>query len=190
MKKILLMALLATFSTVSFAQKFAHVNAQELLQLMPEMDKVREDIDAIVKENQEVMKSMYEEYQSKVQQYQAKAATWTASIKESKEKELVEMQQRIEETQQSMQQEMQQIQEKLTAPVYEKVMQAIQKIGKDGAYTCIFPVAGLLYVDPTQSTDLTPDLRKVLNIPEGRTLESLQKELMAKQQAAEAAAAR
>lgn len=182
MKKILLMAVLATLSTVSFAQKFAHVNAQELLQLMPEMDKVRSDMDAIVKENQEVMKSMYEEYQSKAQQYQAKAATWTPSIKESKEKELVEMQQRLEETQQSMQQEMQQIQEKLTAPVYEKVMQAIQKVGKEGGYIYVFPAIGLLYVDTAQSTDLTPSLRTVLGIPEGRTLESLQKELAAKQQ--------
>jgi len=184
MKKILLIAILATLSTASFAQKFAHVNANELLQLMPEMDKVRADIEAIAKENQDVMKSMYDEYQSKAQQYQAKASTWTPSIKESKEKELVEMQQRLEETQQSMQQEMQQIQEKLTAPVYEKVMQAIQKAGKEGGYLCVFPSISLLYVDSAQCTDLTPTLRTALNIPEGRTLESLQKEIMAKQQAA------
>ena len=36
-----------------------------------------------------------------------------------------------------------------------------------------------LYIDPAQSTDLTPAARKALSIPEDRTMESLQKELQA-----------
>lgn len=184
MKKILVAAALAMISTLSFAQKIAYVNAQELLQLVPEMDKVRTDMDAIVKENQEVMKSMYDEYQAKVQQYQAKAASWTAAIKESKEKEIVDMQTRLEQTQQSMQQEMQEIESKMTAPIYEKVQTAIKKAGEAGGYALVLPAVGLLYVDNAQCTDLTPALRKELGIPEGRTLETLQQELQAKQAAA------
>jgi hypothetical protein len=42
-----------------------------------------------------------------------------------------------------------------------------------------------LYVDPEQMIDLTPEARVVLNIPEGRTMETLQAELMAKAQAAQ-----
>ena len=38
-------------------------------------------------------------------------------------------------------------------------------------------------------TDLTPEARKVLNIPEGRTLESLQAELQAQAQQTQAATA-
>jgi predicted kinase len=37
----------------------------------------------------------------------------------------------------------------------------------------------VIYVDATQSTDLTVEARKVLGIPEGRTLETLQQELQA-----------
>jgi hypothetical protein len=44
----------------------------------------------------------------------------------------------------------------------------------------------MLYMDPAQGINLTPDARKALNIPEGRTLESLQAELQAKAQAAQA----
>ena len=40
----------------------------------------------------------------------------------------------------------------------------------------------LLYIDTKQSTDLTPAARKALNIPDGRTLESLQAELQAQAQ--------
>ncbi len=183
MKRILLVAALAVVSTATFAQKFAHINSQECFQLMPEMDEVRTQMDAIVTENQDVMKSMYDEYQSKVQTYQQKAATWTAAIKESKEKEIMEMENRIQETQQSMQQEIQQIQNKLTAPVMQKFQETLDKVAKEGGYIYVFDASAALYVDPAQSTDLTPAVRKALGIKEDRTLESLAAELQAKQQA-------
>lgn len=183
MKRIFLVAVMSVICTAAFAQKFAHINSQEVFQLMPEMDEVRNQMDAIVKENQEVMKSMYDEYQTKIQTYQQKAATWTPSIKESKEKELMEMENRINETQQSMQQEMQAIQNNLTAPVMKKCQEIIEQLAKEGGYIYVFDSATALYIDPAQSTDLTPAARKALNIPADRTLETLQAELQAKQQA-------
>ena len=110
--------------------------------------------------------SMYEEYQKKGQEYQQKASTWTPAIRESKEKELMDIQSRLEQTQQSLQMELQQLQNQLQAPVVEK--------------------ASLLFVDPAQLIDLTVEARVALNIPEGRTLEQLQQELAAKAQAAQA----
>ena len=187
MKKIILVAALSVICTASFAQKFAHVNSQELFQLMPEMDAARAQMDGVVKENEDVMKTMYDELQTKYQQYQQKASTWTAAVKEVKEKELQDLQNRIQESQQTMQQEMQSIQAQLTAPVMKKCQEAIEAAAKAGGYIYVFDVASALYIDPAQSTDLTPQLRKTLNIPEGRTLETLQKELEAKQ-AADAAA--
>jgi hypothetical protein len=41
----------------------------------------------------------------------------------------------------------------------------------------------MLYVDAAQSLDLTAEARTALNIPAGRTLETLQAELQAKAQA-------
>ena len=46
----------------------------------------------------------------------------------------------------------------------------------------------MIYIDPAQAIDLTPEARKALNIPEDRTLESLQAELQAKAQAAQGGA--
>lgn len=150
---------------------------------MPEMDDVRTQMDATVLENQEVMQAMYDEYQSKVQAYQQKSASWTAAVRESKEKELMDLQDRIQETQQSVQAELQEIQNNLTAPVMKKLQDTLEKIAKEGGYIYVFDSTTALYVDPAQSTDLTPAVRKALNIPEGRTLESLAQELQAKQAA-------
>ena len=184
MKKILLIAAMAMVSSAAFAQKFAHVNSQEVLQLMPQMDEVREKMETINKDNEEVLKSMYDEFQTTYQLYQQKASTWTAAVRESKEKELSEIQTRVQETQQSMQQEMQQIQANLTAPVMKACQDAIDQIAKEGGYIYGFDATSVVYVDPAQSVDITPEVRKDLNIPEGRTLESLQKELQAKADAA------
>ena len=49
----------------------------------------------------------------------------------------------------------------------------------------MFEKASFLYVDEAQMLDLTPEARTALNIPEGRTLETLQAEMMAKAQAAQ-----
>ena len=183
MKRFFLVTALSIICSAAFAQKFAHVNSQECFQLMPEMDEVRSQMDAIVTENQEVMKAMYEEYQSKVQTYQQKAATWTAAIKESKEKEIMEMENRIQETQANMQQEIQAIQNKLTAPVMQKLQDTLNKLAKDGGYIYVFDSASALYIDPAQSKDLTQDLRNALGIKADRTLETLAQELQAKQAA-------
>ena len=47
----------------------------------------------------------------------------------------------------------------------------------------------MLYIDPAQGVNLTVEARAALNIPEGRTLETLQAELQAKALAAQEAQA-
>ena len=183
MKKILLIAAMAFVSAAGFAQnKFAHVNFSELVQLMPEADEARATMTASSNEAQETYQAMVDEYQTKMTEYQQKASTWTQTIRESKENSLMDMQQRIQEFEQNVQQELALQQNQLMAPIYEKAQQAVDKLAKDGGYIYVFEASQVLYVDPSQSTDLTPSARKALNIPEGRTLESLQAELQAAQQ--------
>ncbi len=187
MKKVLLFAAMALVTVTGFAQtKFAHVNFNELVYLMPEMDKARETLNASQKEASETYQSMVEEYQTKAQQYQQKSSTWTTAIRESKEKELAEIQQRIEEFNTSIQQELANQQTELLTPIQQKAQQAVEKIAKAGGYIFVMDLAQYLYVDTTQSVDLTPAARKELGIPEGRTLETLQNELQAQAQAQQA----
>lgn len=180
MKKILLIASMALVAATAFAQpKFAHVNFSELVQLMPEADQARATMQAASKEAQDTYQAMEDEFNTKYQQYQQKAATWTAAIRESKEKELTEIQQRIQEAAQTFQAELQQQQQQLMAPIYKKAQDTLNEIAKAGGYIYVFDVTTALYVDPAQSTDLTAQARKALNIPDDRTLESLQAELQA-----------
>ena len=76
-----------------------------------------------------------------------------------------------------------QMQNQLMAPIVDNVQKTVEKLAKEGGYIYVFDVSSLLYFDSNQSKDLTPDARKALNIPAGRTLESLQAEMQAQQQA-------
>ena len=179
MKKIFIIAAMALMTLSASAQKIGRVNFSELVQLMPEADEARATLQAISKEADETLQIMYEEYQTKMNQYQQKQATWTPAIKESKEKELMEIQNRLQESQQTFQQEIQQKQNELMAPIYEKAQNTIKELAKGQALTAVFDASSALYFDEATTVDLTPAARKALNIAEGRTLQSLQEEIQA-----------
>ncbi len=186
MKKIILIAAASLLSVAAFAQpKFAHVNYTELIQLMPEADEARAAMEASNKEVQETYAAMVEEYNTKYATYQQKQSTWTPAVRETKEKEIQGIVTRIQEFEQSIQTELQQQQQQLMAPIQKKANDTVKALAKEGGYVYVFDVNTPLYIDDTQSVDLTPAARKALNIPEGRTLETLQQELAAKASATE-----
>ena len=188
MKKIILIAAMAIVSLAATAQnlKFGYVNYTELVQLVPEMDTVREQLEAQEKETYETLGAMYQEYQTKAEQFQQKQSTWTPAIRDSKMKELQEIEARFQESQQIFQQELQQMQQMLQAPVMEKVQNTVTELAKAQGLAFVFEETQMLYIDPAQGVNLTTEARKALNIPEDKTLESLQAELQAKAQAAQA----
>ena len=190
MKKMFMIVAMAMISLAATAQdfKFAYVDFTEVVQLMPEMDSARVQIDAASAEAQETYGAMVEEYQSKAQQFQQKQASWTPAIRESKAAELQQIEVRIQEFQQAIQQDLQQLQNSLQAPIYEKAQNAINELAKAKGVALVFEKSSLLYIDPAQGLDLTPEARTALNIPADRTIETLQAELQAKAQAAAAAA--
>lgn len=184
MKKVILFAAAVLFGVAASAQsaKFAHVNYNELVTLSPAADSARAVLQKAQKEYIDEIKVMQEELKNKYQQYQQKASTWTASVRETKEKELADMQGRLQDFQQTAQNELQQLESNKMAPVAQKAHDVVNDLAKKGGYIYVFEASSLLYVDAAQSTDLTPAARKALGIPADRTLESLQAELQAQAQ--------
>ena len=189
MKKIILIAAMALMSIAANAQdlKFAYVDFNEVIMLMPEMDQARATLEENQKTNEEILMSMYQEYQKKMQEYEQKSATWTPAVREMKEKELRDIQARLEQTQQSFQQELQILTQQQQQPVYEAAQKVVRELAKAKGLAFVFDKNSLLYLDPAQGVDLTPEAREALKIPADRTLEKLEQEMQAKAQAAAAA---
>ena len=110
---------------------------------------------------------MRNEFQNKYNTYQQKSATWTATVRESKESELQELDQRIQQFQQTAAGDLQQLQQSLFAPIFEKARNAISKIAKEKGLSVVFEtsVNPLAYINEAQSVDLLPLAKAELGVP-------------------------
>ncbi|MCF0174579.1 MAG: OmpH family outer membrane protein [Bacteroidales bacterium] len=186
MKKIVLAAATLLMGSSLFAQKFAQVDFQECVYLMDDIVDASIQMQSVQKETTDTYNEMVKDYQAKAEAYQTKQSTWTASVKDSKGRELADLEQRIQEFAQTSQQELQQIQQNLMAPIVEKVQNAVDEIAAAAGYSFVFDKGSVRYISAKDCTDITKDVRTKLGIPADRTLEGFQAEQQAKLEAAAA----
>ena len=162
MKKIIITILLA-LPMLASAQKFGHINTQELFAQMPEVAQIKLKMDTINSQYETQLASMNEEIQKKYQDYQAQEATMADAIKQIRQQELQEMQQRIQLFYQTAEQDIQKKQQELLAPVHEKMTKAIKAVAEREGYTYIFESAAMVHIG-ADATDLMPAVKKELGI--------------------------
>jgi len=162
MKKIIITIMLA-LPMLASAQKFGHINTQELFSQMPEVAQVKAQMDTIQGQYENQLASMNEEIQKKMQDYQAQEATMAEAIKQIRQQELQEMQQRIQLFYQTAEQDIQRKQQELLAPVHERMAKAIKAVGEREGYTYIFDSAAMVHIG-ADATDATPAVKKELGI--------------------------
>ena len=162
MKKIFI-AIMLVLPLMASAQKFGHVNTQELFAQMPEVNQVKLKMDTIQSQYENQLASMNEEIQRKYQDYQQNEATMPESIKQMRQQELQEMQSRLQTFYQTAEQDIQRKQQELLAPVHEKMTKAIKTVGEREGYTYIFDSAAMVHIG-NDATDVTPAIKKELGI--------------------------
>ncbi len=162
MKKLIIAVLLA-LPIIASAQKFGHINTQELFAAMPEVAQVKLKMDTIQSQYENQLASMNEEFQKKVQDYQTQEATMAEAIKQIRQQELQEMQQRIQLFYQTAEQDIQKKQQELLAPVHEKMTKAIKAVGERDGYTYIFDSVSMVHIG-ADAIDATPAVKKELGI--------------------------
>ena len=145
MKKLIIILALAMPMLVN-AQKYGYVNTQELFAQMPEVNVVKAQMDTIQGQYETQLALMNEELQRKYKDYQTNSSTMADAIRQMREQELGEMQQRIETFYQTAQQDIQKKQQELLAPINEKLAKAIQEVGAAEGYTYIFDSAAMVYI--------------------------------------------
>ena len=165
MKKIILCAICAICGfTTANAQKFGHINSQEVIQAMPEFTKARADIEALTKQYEADLKQMQEELQKKSEAYEKEQATLPANIKQRRETEITELQQRFQQSIQDNQQALAKEEQEKMQPIQKKIMDAITAVGQEGGYVYIMQSGAILYISTTLSTDVTADVKAKLGL--------------------------
>lgn len=162
MKKLFVIIALAMPLLVN-AQKLGHINTQELFQTMPELATVRAKMDTIQGQYENQLVEMQEEIQKKIQDYQQNQASMPEAVKNIREQELQEMQQRLQTFYQTAEQDIQKRQQELLVPLHEKMSKAIKAVGEREGYTYVFDSAAMTYISP-DANDLMPLVKKELGI--------------------------
>lgn len=165
MKKMILCAICAICGfTTANAQKFGHVNAQEIMQAMPEFTKARTDMETLTKQYEADLKSMQEELQKKSEAYEKEQSTLPANIKQRRETELQEMYQKIQQSYQDNQQALAKEEQEKLQPIQKKLLEAITAVGQEGGYVYIMQAGSALYISTTLSEDVTAKVKAKLGL--------------------------
>lgn len=144
--------------------KLGHVDFGKVIEQMPGQDTVKKVMEDYSKMLRDQLQTMQTELETKYADYLNNQATLSAIIKQTKEKEISDLQDRIQAFQQQANQEMQEQETKLTTPFIEKAKKAINDVAKENGFTYIFNnVEGfMLYTDGGE--DVTPLVKKKLGI--------------------------
>ena len=163
MIKKLLLAIMIALPMSVFAQKFGVVNTNQLMESLPEIKTINEQMEAATKKYEDEFAKLQEEFNKKYQEFQALEESTPQTIKERRMQEMQELDSKIQKSRETAMQDLQRQQQQLMAPVQENVVKAIQSVGAEGGFTFIFENMMPVYVG-TDVTDVTPLVKTRLGI--------------------------
>ena len=131
---------------------------------MPELIKVRGELEATAKQYENDLKAMQDELQRKAAEYDKNKSTMNETKQKETETELMTLQQKIQQAYQDNSEAFQKAQQEKMQPITTKLLDAIKAVGKAGGYVYIMDLsAGIPYVSDTLSKDVTAEVKAELN---------------------------
>lgn len=159
--------LIGLFSSLNAQKnlKFGYIDLQKLIAQMPEADSAKRTLEKETKAIKDQLETMQVELNNKYNDYLNKADSMTAFIKQSKEVELQDMQERISNFSNAGEQNIQQLQAKLYQPIIDKAQKAINTVAQANGFTYIFDLSAnfILYHAP-ETEDITPLVKQNLGL--------------------------
>lgn len=166
MTKKLITLLLVIAPMIAFAQdKLAFINSQEIFNAMPELSTIEAELGKKQEQISKDGQAIVDEFNKKAEEFQKIAATASDATKADQQKQLDQLNERYQLFLQNSQKEAQEMQQKLLAPVYQKINEAIKAIGTEKGFTYVFDLAAgnIVYHSPS-AVDATPLVKTKLGI--------------------------
>jgi len=153
MKRILLLLCIFTFAATSWAQKFAYVDSQFILEHIPEYTQAQEQLEDLSYQWQEEVEAAYQNIDQLYRAYQTDKVLLTDKMRQAREDEIIQKEKEVKELQQQRfgaDGDLYKKQEELIRPIQNQIFNAIQEYAKDGRYGVIFDKSSdllMLYAD-------------------------------------------
>lgn len=155
MKRTLLIATMFVFATVaSFAQKFAYVDSEFILENIPEYADAKSEIDELSIQWQRDIEVKFAEIDQLYKNFKAEAVLLPEDIKIKKEEEIINKEKAAKDLQRQYfgkDGDLFKRRQDLVKPIQEKIYSAIESIAATDNYAVIFDKAGsvsMMYTNP------------------------------------------
>ncbi len=167
LKKILLAVALALpmFAASAQTTKIGLVDTNSIVPAMPEYNEAQKKVGDQSKKYEEEYARLGEEMKRLYDEFQNMKDDELQAIKDRKTRELQDYQQKMETFQQTAMSDLQKLQQELLTPIFAKIKDAVEAVGKEGGYSLIQdfnPQLTLYYAAPT--VDITSEVKAKLGI--------------------------
>jgi len=155
MKRVVLIsAAIFLVSISSFAQRYAFVDTEYILNNIPEYKDAQQQLDDISAKWQQEIENKFQEIDQLYKEFQADAALMPEDMKKQREQEIMEKEKQVRKLQQKRFGENGDLHKKrqeLIKPIQEKVYNAIEEIANDRNYAFVLDKANnpkILFANP------------------------------------------
>ncbi len=143
----------------------AHINTAAILDAMPDKVRAEKELEQFYGQLQNHLQTMTNEYQTKMQYYEANYTTMSDYVKQSKEKEIVDLQKRIQQFQSDAESEFEAKRADLLKPILNKIQNAINAVSSENELTYVIDIStGAAVFLGEDSIDITYVVMKKLGI--------------------------
>jgi outer membrane protein len=168
MKKIVTFSFIAVLMLLAGmvnGQKFAHINSQELLSSMPESDSAQAKIESMAQDFEAQLEEMQVELNKKYDDYLNNRDKYTPLIRQTKESEIADMNDRIQQFQAIAQQELEDQRNTLLRPILEKANNAVKAVAEEHDFLYVFDLSlGNPIYFSDESVDILPMVKEKMGI--------------------------
>ncbi|MCF8275221.1 MAG: OmpH family outer membrane protein [Flavobacteriales bacterium] len=165
MKKILVAIIALAMAVPTFAQqKLGHIDSAALLELMPEKAQAEKELEAFAKEFQTALEAMAKEYEGKVASFQQTEKDMIPTVRNTKVREISELERRIQEFQQQAQDEISKKEQEVLTPIIDKAKKAIDDVAEAKGYTYVFDSSLGFLLFTKDSEDIMADVKTKLGL--------------------------
>ncbi len=140
-KPILILAIIFMMPMANYAQKFAYVDTEYILSLLPDYKSAQKKLNEIAEKWQKEVDAKYEEIDKMYKEYQAEKILLTPEQQKVREDEIITKEKEAKKFQNDKfgyEGELFKKRQELVKPIQDKVFEAIQKIAKDDVLDFIF----------------------------------------------------
>ncbi len=167
MKKVFLLTNLLLLATFSFAQRYAYVDTEYILNKLPSYQTAQTKLDNFSKKWQSEIEAKYKEVEAKYKEYQNEKVLLSAEMKKVREEEIINLERAAKKLKQQyfgVNGELFKKREELIKPIQEEISRAIKEVAEEGNYAMIFDVSAGAYVLYTNNKyDVSDDVLKKIS---------------------------